>query len=118
MNTKSAKTDAVSTRSRPKAAGCRCRLPLRRTSGFNTQPPKGGWAESVMVYKSAISVSTRSRPKAAGLTVQPVQNADGSFNTQPPEGGWNKIFLIFFDMFCFNTQPPEGGWRHYANSTD
>ena len=67
MNTKSAKTDAVSTRSRPKAAGCRCRLPLRRTSGFNTQPPKGGWHSSLSV-----------------------KDAVRGFNTQPPEGGWGR----------------------------
>ena len=56
---------AVSTHSRPKAAG--------------TAP----------VLSSSIScVSTHSRPKAAGqLPVLPV-TARPRFNTQPPEGGW------------------------------
>ena len=56
---------AVSTHSRPKAAG--------RTTGkawfpnccFNTQPPEGGWGDEVKDIQ-AIRVSTHSRPKAAG----------------------------------------------------
>ena len=55
----------VSTHSRPKAAGGRYGLGLGGVSGFNTQPPEGGWVghQSNMRY-------------------------DCRFNTQPPEGGW------------------------------
>ena len=57
--------DAVSTHSRPKAAGC-----CRWRSGcccyrFNTQPPEGGW-----------------------VCQCPIANGNTGFNTQPPEGGW------------------------------
>ena len=38
-------------------------------TGFNTQPPEGGW-QFFMTSKSVTGVSTHSRPKAAGLSVQ------------------------------------------------
>ena len=100
----------VSTHSRPKAAG---RLPHLLTpcpSGFNTQPPEGGWP----------------------LPLCWRQHWCG-FNTQPPEGGWQPIWrgsatnMRFQHTAArrrlgpsgwqraknpsrFNTQPPEGGW--------
>ena len=55
----------VSTHSRPKAAGPACTFPLPFTICFNTQPPEGGWPE----YQENIKVPA-------------------GFNTQPPEGGW------------------------------
>ena len=56
---------AVSTHSRPKAAGRTGagRHPAQR--GFNTQPPEGGWQNQYRTGKNA-----------------------AGFNTQPPEGGW------------------------------
>ena len=56
---------AVSTHSRPKAAGRHLRLLANRPLSFNTQPPEGGWVEK---YKGIppYKVSTHSRPKAAG----------------------------------------------------
>ena len=55
----------VSTHSRPKAAGqLRCSLLLSLT-GFNTQPPEGGW-----------------------IRMDPLLIIVVGFNTQPPEGGW------------------------------
>ena len=79
---------AVSTHSRPKAAGI---LPLS-DSGinpcFNTQPPEGGWSSC-----RRLSCSVH------------------CFNTQPPEGGWTCLMFCFSAIQpCFNTQPPEGGW--------
>ena len=80
--------DNVSTHSRPKAAGvslttgfsvyklfqhtaARRRLghapnPTCRLSGFNTQPPEGGWGMGFRGHLHAPFVSTHSRPKAAG----------------------------------------------------
>ena len=55
----------VSTHSRPKAAGLSAgSLPCSQT-GFNTQPPEGGWAVKAIDDDMTFS-----------------------FNTQPPEGGW------------------------------
>ena len=79
-------------------------------TGFNTQPPEGGWA---------LPLQANAKPS--------------SFNTQPPEGGWLTVSddnglvnpvsthsrlkaagfarpLAGDGVFCFNTQPPEGGW--------
>ena len=56
-------------------------------SGFNTQPPEGGWP-------------SKNRPSAIIY----------SFNTQPPEGGWSLFQWLHIRRKCFNTQPPEGGW--------
>ena len=56
---------AVSTRSRPKAAGKYGTVLATLVSGFNTQPPEGGWAGTT---------------SGGGLSKR--------FNTQPPEGGW------------------------------
>ena len=57
---------AVSTHSRPKAAGLAAESAVIGTLGFNTQPPEGGW------------ITTQQKP----LVLQ-------RFNTQPPEGGWH-----------------------------
>ena len=55
----------VSTHSRLKAAGCPFKKILCQLTGFNTQPPEGGWANGAAM---------RARRSC--------------FNTQPPEGGW------------------------------
>ena len=100
----------VSTHSRPKAAGggfdcgkqlqkfqltaARRRLEsppamgIKRT-GFNSQPPEGGWA--------------------GGLSNRKTSNS--RFNSQPPEGGWKYSPGASKTSKGFNSQPPEGGWR-------
>ena len=81
----------VSTHSRPKAAGSSPSFAKRRTIRFNTQPPEGGWADTLPVVAldcqfqhtaarrrlvpakgrnvTVDAVSTHSRPKAAGRSV-------------------------------------------------
>ena len=59
------KQPAVSTHSRPKAAGQTWLLGCLYSESFNTQPPEGGWK----------STTTAKKPRVC-------------FNTQPPEGGW------------------------------
>ena len=100
----------VSTHSRPKVAGGWSKVKTTAWTGFNTQPPEGGWeklhfaklqSETVSTHsrpKVAGSflcvdlmtclVSTHSRPKVAGLTYRIKRGIWNSFNTQPPEGGW------------------------------
>ena len=80
-------TDAVSTHSRPKAAG-------------------GG----VLRMSKTKEVSTHSRPKAAGWKLRRWRKLRESFNTQPPEGGWRHLSNQDNIHASFNTQPPEGGW--------
>ena len=102
---------AVSTHSRPKAAG-----------------------EDYIKLAISKEVSTHSRPKAAGNPCGRASVSSPCFNTQPPEGGWagGADIAFFVHLFqhtaarrrlaisptssapscCFNTQPPEGGWSH------
>ena len=102
---------AVSTHSRPKAAGRPCSLGA-----------------------SIRQVSTHSRPKAAGSRPALLHRSYLRFNTQPPEGGWSinsnrhAANLLFQHTAArrrlgpslrrllllarFNTQPPEGGWPY------
>ena len=56
----------VSTHSRPKAAGSSTLRITSARSGFNTQPPEGGWLTRSCGQQSLLFVSTHSRPKAAG----------------------------------------------------
>ena len=79
---------AVSTHSRPKAAGSARFIFRRVDGGFNTQPPEGGWSPSYIKIINIINVSTHSRPKAAGLNGAKIGRVHIGFNTQPPEGGW------------------------------
>ena len=59
------KLRAVSTHSRPKAAGLFLNAKGFQICSFNTQPPEGGWdfEQTIQIYCLR-------------------------FNTQPPEGGW------------------------------
>ena len=59
---------AVSTHSRPKAAGCSLCAYCSPSIRFNTQPPEGGWDNTVNGSFKQI-VSTHSRPKAAGFCI-------------------------------------------------
>ena len=71
-------------------------IPPTRSSrtGFNTQPPEGGW-------------------HGVGNRFVHIPR----FNTQPPEGGWTRASQINEWIGGFNTQPPEGGWVTATGST-
>ena len=124
-------TRAVSTHSRPKAAGiCLFGLP-RRHRCFNTQPPEGGWRVWYIPKKNrklfqhtaarrrlGWATATVSRKRwfqhtAARRRLVKIMQHSGiifSFNTQPPEGGWVQAAFDVDKEGSFNTQPPEGGW--------
>ena len=119
---------AVSTRSRPKAAGAAVGECSSFQDGFNTQPPEGGWdalekiAQRTDRFQHAAArrrlgaiivrryeqseVSTRSRPKAAGHYEAMVYGYD-RFNTQPPEGGWLFFFLTLGYGFVSTRSRPK-----------
>ena len=61
---------------------------LQVFTGFNTQPPEGGWVCNLVICRVFIQVSTHSRLKAAGTAKNSRQYLPRCFNTQPPEGGW------------------------------
>ena len=78
---------------------------------FNSQPPEGGWPDTLQREILRERVSTHSRPKAAGSVVSLSKLFASRFNSQPPEGGWASLEMIKgFLSFGFNSQPPEGGW--------
>ena len=82
----------------------------KQPNGFNTQPPEGGWILINPTACKVARVSTHSRPKAAGPCEKWRVHNRRCFNTQPPEGGWFQKFFFIFFVVRFNTQPPEGGW--------
>ena len=78
---------AVSTHSRPKAAGAEfsalvCSIGFQHTAARRRLELYGKEA-----YLTQL-VSTHSRPKAAGSLLLFGNIIADSFNTQPPEGGW------------------------------
>ena len=82
----------VSTHSRPKAAGAESIKAVSQVTGFNTQPPEGGW----FIFLIIMGISP-------------------SFNTQPPEGGWER-YRHLGDGLCVSThsRPKAAGasqWR-------
>ena len=105
---------------------------LHVQSGFNTQPPEGGW-RGFQYFGSTIAVSTHSRLKAAGYAWYGAPAArDVSTHSRLKAAGFSlSEFCIIshvsthsrlkaagvacctFLQFpkCFNTQPPEGGWE-------
>ena len=123
----------VSTHSRPKAAGVSSSSPTAAASGFNTQPPEGGWAGATQSRRHRL-VSTHSRPKAAGIAIcggssclsefqhtaarRRLLFASGfllvrlpvSTHSRPKAAAVCQRFFIG-EATCFNTQPPEGGCR-------
>ena len=58
--------EAVSTHSRPKAAGWIRKQQALALKRFNSQPPEGGWDDGEVV----------------------IVGQQFRFNSQPPEGGW------------------------------
>ena len=96
----------------------RCTNPLCGWTGFNTQPPEGGWERDLWKPIVPVPVSTHSRLKAAGRLVFFTSQHSHRFNTQPPEGGWRQSNAGRFPQSCFNTQPPEGGWSERDRSGD
>ena len=122
----------VSTHSRPKAAGFPFSTTCLPLTGFNTQPPEGGWFLCRQAAILGLIVSTHSRPKAAGRKLEWTTGgakvsthsrpkaaglfSDGLFylgivstHSRPKAAGryWRCVFQYYC---CFNTQPPEGGW--------
>ena len=108
-------TALVSTHSRPKAAGRVFPRCLDLGTGFNTQPPEGGWLESegYIADESGFNTQPPEGGWALPVVVRPYTDC---FNTQPPEGGWGCQGGGTVQFHGFNTQPPEGGWLNFRLS--
>ena len=104
---------AVSTRSRPKAAGFSfggagsCTVfqhaAARRRLGIR---PNTLYKQSSNVFQHAAARRRLGNRYCLNLVAN-------SFNTQPPEGGWLSINHDDSFTLSFNTQPPEGGWKGF-----
>ena len=128
----------VSTHSRPKAAGFVHNSCLQFGSGFNTQPPEGGWqraacawyVDTVFQHTAArrrldcfadfiiqmIRVSTHSRPKAAGRRMRFRTHRCRRFNTQPPEGGWKQPQMLSAKLkVSTHSRPKAAGTARYLH---
>ena len=103
---------AVSTHSRPKAAGA---SPLRvviSTSRFNSQPPEGGWPVWLELG-SDFDVSTHSRPKAAGITI--IFSGilfNVSTHSRPKAAGKFEQRYIVQDLVSTHSRPKAAGMAY------
>ena len=123
---------AVSTHSRPKAAGFSGHFSQTFISCFNTQPPEGGWSSSLASSWAALPFQhTAARRRLGKISV--TLNLFMTFQHTAARRrlvNWCRFELQFMGRFqhtaarrrlgnlaiaiistsCFNTQPPEGGW--------
>ena len=100
------KSAAVSTHSRPKAAGaCLILSPSGETVSTHSRPKAAGISSN---RKSCHhKVSTHSRPKAAGQLRQRLFRVLICFNTQPPEGGWGECAVKYAGMAVSTHSRPK-----------
>ena len=101
----------VSTHSRLKAAGGLVFLLRFTISGFNTQPPEGGWLGLIERAWKDIKVSTHSRVKAAGGNDMMDLNLLSVSTHSRLKAAGPVTIMQKTACPCFNTQPPEGGWK-------
>ena len=96
----------------PPEGGWFCKRDFRIcTDCFNTQPPEGGWENPKINISLFTIVSTHSRPKAAGAGQrQAIQDQIVSTHSRPKAAGCRDASSLEYHD-CFNTQPPEGGWK-------
>ena len=105
---------------------------MMAATGFNTQPPEGGWfnQDGRAIFFDDVSthsrpkaagnpnpphppnttVSTHSRPKAAGGAFETLTTAGSVSTHSRPKAAGLSIIPDAMRRFGFNTQPPEGGW--------
>ena len=104
---------AVSTHSRPKAAGHypstrRLVLPV---STHSRPKAAGSVISCACCCKSGFQLTAARR--RLGFILNAVFKYTHRFNSQPPEGGWLLIREELLLLSCFNSQPPEGGWMDF-----
>ncbi len=108
-------TIGVSTHSRPKAAGRKRQAGSAWRSGFNTQPPEGGWvcvSIEAKYYREFQHTAARRRLACfSGHNAVP----SSCFNTQPPEGGWvvpSQLENRLADVST-HSRPKAAGWLRF-----
>ena len=84
-------------------------MPSLDLTGFNTQPPEGGWT-FYMEWERGEIVSTHSRPKAAGSRQRRPCTTKAPFQHTAARRRLGYRAVPQMVDYGFNTQPPEGGW--------
>ena len=82
---------AVSTHSRPKAAGWQATTPKRTRPSFNTQPPEGGWFISFLTFVALKTFQHTAARRRLDTATAGFSSSESCFNTQQPERGWTRI---------------------------
>ena len=101
---------AVSTHSRPKAAGSFCQIQKDQIICFNTQPPEGGWMAGYYAQEDKAQFQhTAARRRLVHLIPNLCRPQNVSTHSRPKAAGMVETRRCL-SMVCFNTQPPEGGW--------
>ena len=101
---------AVSTHSRPKAAGSFCQIRKDQIICFNTQPPEGGWMAGYYAQEDKAQFQhTAARRRLVHLIPNLCRPQNVSTHSRPKAAGMVETRRCL-SMVCFNTQPPEGGW--------
>ena len=104
-------TPSVSTHSRPKAAGITTEQASPDKSGFNTQPPEGGWAVG---FAPRLHTGMFQHTAARRRLALPAHLPQACFLFQHTAARRRLVFrhcLPVQPKLRFNTQPPEGGWK-------
>ena len=83
---------------------------LSDTSGFNSQPPEGGWSELAIELDMLTLFQLTAARRRLVLNAKHGGRVRRRFNSQPPEGGWGLPPKSAHCLRSFNSQPPEGGW--------
>ena len=101
---------AVSTHSRPKAAGAVRQAVHSNGMGFNTQPPEGGWwAVDNLVDPDSMFQHTAARRR---LVIEKRKDQmESLFQHTAARRRLGRSPVKKRKSQCFNTQPPEGGWQ-------
>ena len=80
------------------------------TDCFNTQPPEGGWDLKPDWNHHSLAVSTHSRLKAAGVLDLKIHLVIAVSTHSRLKAAGAATATEVVGSNGFNTQPPEGGW--------
>ena len=79
-------------------------------SGFNSQPPEGGWRSALLRFFPYRSFQLTAARRRLGNIQRDIYNRALGFNSQPPEGGWDiKEISVTFNVVSTHSRPKAAG---------
>ena len=101
---------AVSTHSRPKAAGKHHEHQYRPLASFNTQPPEGGWhiQDYILIYNQTFQ-HTAARRRLDGYLIPNIEQALVSTHSRPKAAGDFVHLNIRICMVSTHSRPKAAG---------